>query len=330
MNILVVRLSSMGDVILASAVFDLLKDHYPDAAIDFAAGELYAPLFTTDTRLAQVIPYSRTDPSSAMQACAAGRYDWVIDLQCNRRSAQLVRSAGAEIVSRFHKRRWKRLLLLTFRYSSYAPSDTVVARYLRAAGWDGSGDVAYLPRVTPPAVTQLPAGIALDSVKPVLALLPFAAWRNKTWPLAYYEEVVRRFVEKGWQAVVLGGPADRTEADRLQRSLGDACVSIAGRVPLDQSAAVLAGARLAIGNDTGLTHLARAVGVKTVAIFGSTTWHFGFYPFGPPPFRVLETSLNCRPCHAHGGNWCYRMRRPCLTTILPEQAIQALEALNNE
>ncbi len=320
----------MGDVILASAVFDLLTDRYPGAAVDYVVGEPYAPLFATDTRLAKVIPYSRSDPSAAVEACVAGQYDWVLDLQNNRRSSRLVRAADAPWVSRFSKLRFERFLLLTFRYSRYDPADTVIARYLKAAGWDNGGDEMYCPRVTPPAAAQLPGTIALDPARPTLALLPFAAWRNKTWPLEYYREVGRRFIEKGWQTVVLGGPADRTDAQRLQRSLGDSCVSIAGLVPLDQSAAVLAGTRLAIGNDTGLTHLARAVGVKTVAIFGSTTWHFGFYPFGPPPFRVLEASLHCRPCHAHGGNWCYRLRRPCLRTITPDEAVAALEGLDNE
>ncbi|MBD3239031.1 MAG: hypothetical protein GF331_00490 [Chitinivibrionales bacterium] len=320
----------MGDVVLGSAVFDLLRDRHPDATVDFATGELYAPLFSSDGRLGKVIRYSRSDPSAALEACAAGQYHWVIDLQNNRRSAQLVRATAARRVSRFHKLRFERFLLLTLRYNRYDQADTVVARYLKAAGLGAAEEAAYYPRIVPPATAALPPSVTLDPARPLLALIPFSAWRNKTWPLHYYEEVGRHFINKGWQTVVLGGPSDRPDAERLQQDLGDGCVSIAGLVPLDQSAAVLAGARLAVGNDTGLTHLARAVGVKTVAVFGSTTWHFGFYPFGPPPFRVLELSINCRPCHAHGGNWCYRVRRPCLTTIGPEQAVQALEALDSE
>jgi heptosyltransferase-2 len=84
---------------------------------------------------------------------------------------------------------------------------------------------------------------------------------------------------------------------------------------------------LALGNDTGLVHLARACGVKTGVIFGPTARQFGFYPYGEPPFAVFEQNLACRPCHAHGGNVCLRLNRACTRSIGFKQVIRGLEEL---
>jgi heptosyltransferase-2 len=77
-----------------------------------------------------------------------------------------------------------------------------------------------------------------------------------------------------------------------------------------------------------LSHLARACGVKTGIIFGPTTRHFGFYPYGEPPFAIFETDLKCRPCHAHGGNLCLRGGKQCMRRIQPDEVIKGLMELS--
>ena len=118
-------------------------------------------------------------------------------------------------------------------------------------------------------------------------------------------------------------PPVRTSKERI----GGTCAALAGELSLHDCGSLLTGFSLALGNDTGLSHLARATGVKTGVFFGPTTRHFGFYPYGDPPFKVFEEKLLCRPCHAHGGNRCIRLSRRCLHHIEPAAVIDGLEKL---
>ncbi len=339
MNVLVCRLSSMGDVILASVVPRYLRAKYPDARITMVIGEGYAALFHDDPHVDRVVAYERDNPVRAVERCRAESWDLVVDLQGNRRSAALVRAIGPVGECRtLNKRRLARALLLLTRLDIYPSTDSIVARYLAAAGMDGRDAwSAWFPRVwlgrgEGEESARLEGILAnVESRQSLLGLIPFSAWRNKVWPIERYEAVGRHFAARGWGVIAFGGPLEREEAAGMARRIGSASVSLAGRVSLRQSARALARCRLALGGDTGLTHLARAVGVRTAAIYGATTRHFGFYPFGTPPYRILETPLLCRPCHPHGGHACVRFgQRTCLHSVMAEQAVAALEQLDND
>ena len=105
---------------------------------------------------------------------------------------------------------------------------------------------------------------------------------------------------------------------------------LAGELSLYECGCFLTHCSLALGNDTGLSHLARACGVKTGVLFGPTTRHFGFYPYGDPAFRIFEEPLVCRPCHAHGGNICLRMSRRCMRGISYKRVIRELDELSHQ
>jgi heptosyltransferase-2 len=161
----------------------------------------------------------------------------------------------------------------------------------------------------------------------MMALVPFSAWRNKQWPQSRFRTVGKYFQTKGWSVVIFGGPGDREPARRLCDAIGGTCSSVAGEGSLYDLGCLMKQCRLCFGNDTGLTHLARACGVRTGIIYGSTTRHFGFFPYGPPAYRIFETPLWCRPCHAHGGNLCWRISRACLRRIDRQTVITGLEDL---
>ena len=139
--------------------------------------------------------------------------------------------------------------------------------------------------------------------------------------------MARHFQKQGWIAVIFGGPDDAVRAGSMQQRIGNSCIALAGKPSLYENGCLLGGFSLALGNDTGLSHLARACGVRTGFLYGPTTRHFGFYPYGDPPFLVFETPLFCRPCHAHGGNVCLRLTHRCLRRIGPDTVIKGLEEL---
>jgi heptosyltransferase-2 len=333
MNILIIRLSSMGDVILTTPVLTWLTQTYPLCRITMLTDNRYTGLFCNDPRIAQVIGISKTIPlAQQLDELKNQAWDKVIDLQNNKRSGVIRRLIGEVTpASVFHKNHIRRFLLLFFRINRYTSEDNVVRRYLLAAGAAAESECpsAQIHCNKNQAEVLLQRYFVDTSSKPILALFPFSAWKNKEWFSDRYVAVGSAFTAMGWNVAILGGPEDTEHADVLSRKIGPDAVSVAGRISLYDCACLLQSCTLALGNDTGLSHLARASGVKTGIVFGATTHHFGFFPTGKPEFKIFEDDVFCRPCHPHGGTFCWRVTRPCLSRILPQDVIAGLLELKN-
>jgi heptosyltransferase-2 len=338
MNILVVRFSSMGDVICVTPLFSFLKKKYPSASITFVTDKAYSGLFADDPRLSQVIGIDKQQSSRA-PVVSKGGWDLVVDVQNNARSRRmLAHTKGVAMVGSFDKLHVQRFILLFLRWSVYRPRQNVVTRYIRAAGGVVSieelDDVRlFFSEEAKKNALAIVRGKTNGPVKPLIALFPFSAWKNKEWPLAGYAGVGRHFISRGWNVVIMGGKSDMGRANELRDMVGGPCLSLAGSLSLYECGSLLTGFSLAFGNDTGLSHLARASGVKTGIIFGPTTRHFGFYPYGGPAFKIFDVGVGrdppivCRPCHAHGGNICIRMTHACMRRITVDRVIAGLEEL---
>ncbi|MBD3322663.1 MAG: hypothetical protein GF350_16295, partial [Chitinivibrionales bacterium] len=295
MNILVIRFSSLGDVILAAPVFSFLRDRYPDANITLLTRSRYCNLFIDDPRVNKVLCMDRGElPRQFLD----GEWDSIIDLQANSCSRKAVRRVGGEAtVGRFQKNYFKRFMLLVFRINLYNPAEHVICRYARAAGYSEKTCGPLPSPVIERRNDSFERDQRLNSIrrsgKPVLALMPFGAWKNKEWPVASYEQVGAQFISSGWQVVIMGGPGEKEKAAKLKSRLGPMSISFAGELPVESNIPVFKLCRLSLGNDSGLSHLARASGVKTGIIYGATSWHFGFSPCGEPAFRIFQKPLCC-------------------------------------
>ena len=322
----------MGDVICATSLFACLHKKFPGSKVYFLTDAKYAELFKEDPRIFKVIGQENSRENDPVFQLNAVQWDKVVDLQNNQRSKRARKSLNFRgTIGVFRKNYLPRMLLLFMRMNCYAPFDTVPRRYVKAGL--GTGEI-------PEEIPALNVVLENDNckaihgsffsngvIRPVIALIPFSSWKNKQWPRRYFLYVGRYFLSKGWHVVILGGPDDRSAAEELKKGIGPRCSALAGRISLYECACVLKRCSLALGNDTGLSHLARACGVKTGIVFGSTTFHFGFFPFGSPSYRVFQTEAFCRPCHPHGGNFCFLGARPCLKRIKPDVIIRGLEEL---
>ena len=332
MKILVIRFTSLGDVIIATSLFSYLKKAFPLSYIHFLTDSRYAGLFKDDPRLEKVIGVEKNVEFEVLRPALDIEWNSIIDLQNNKRSLRFKkRFAATPRIGIFRKQYPQRWLLLLARLNFYDPYDSVAKRYILAAGLEEKTSSI----VPPPEIfiddqeskrlyeSFFNGGV----VRPLMTLMPFSSWKNKEWSRDSFGIVGRYFLAKGWDVAIVGGPDDRQAAIDLQKEIGPRCKALAGQISLYECACILKRTSLALGNDTGLSHLARACGVKTGVIFGSTTSHFGFFPFGDPPFKIFQADYFCRPCHPHGGNICFLRSRPCLKRIKPESVIQDLENL---
>ncbi len=320
-NILVVRYSALGDVVLATSILEPLRSRFPRARIEWVTDALYAPLLEGLPEIAQVHRLAREGPSSAAAVAARlrGRFDFAIDLQNKLRSALVARSA-APLRAAFRRRTALRALLSLFGSDPplvRAHQTRLYAEALAPLGTFGPGRI----KVSLSPQAHALAADALQGVQaPAVAIAPGARWATKRWPAERFAAVADALAAEGCAIVLCGGPSDR---DAFAAFRGAARARVAADLsflPLDALAAAIARVQLLVACDSGPVHLASAVGTPVLALFGPTsTARWG----PPPPGRALAIGLACAPCSNHGGDYCPEGHHRCLADLAPEAVLAA-------
>ena len=326
-NILVVRLSSIGDIVLTTPVVSELRRAFPEARIDFCTKAPFVPLLAGNPAVSSVC---------TPESLPAMAYDLAVDLQNNRRSRALVRGLDASAVRRYRKRNWKKLLLVRFRMNLFgAGYRSVVERYAEAL--DGLVSSCSSPCALFPSREERDfASGFLDSGAPVLAVCFGANHFTKRYPEERFATVIARVTsEMDVRVLLLGGKDDAAGAERIMGALPEKSRSkvrpLAGHSSLMQSAALLERSDLVLCNDTGLMHMASAFGRRLLVLFGSSAPEFGFLPWGAP-FELFETpGLACRPCSHIGRDACPEGHFRCMTGLDPARiASRIVELLKQQ
>ena len=196
----------------------------------------------------------------------------------------------------------------------WAAQGPFMARYhaVLAKRWPGLPPMPYAD-YTPLADVQLPD-------EPYLCLMPGSTWPSKTWPKEHFLALTRKARTEGLGVAVLGSPDERAICDFLGQ---DATHNLCGQTSLVQAAAWLHGARAALGNDSGLSHLAAACGTPTLALYGATD-PGGSSPWGPRSRVLRLDGIPCAPCFQRE---CTVAGHPCLAGLEPGRVWASLSAL---
>ena len=326
-EILVVKLSSLGDVVRSTGCLQRLREAWPEARIRFVVDERFAPVLEGHLGLDDLIVAPSIHRGLGVQLLHAARqlrslgsprFDLAIDLQGNRFSTAWMYAARARV--RLGRGGFRPGWAAT-RAGSLLLND--VEDQARILGLLGLPEQPLPPRlpILPEAdrrVGEVLAGMGLSS-KEFVVLNPFSAWSSKEWPWDRYAAVAQRLLtERGIPSVVTSGPG---EAARMPSPDGTGWHSVAGQLSLPELAALLHRARLVLTGDSGPMHMAAAAGTPVVALFGPT-WPQRSGPWGTG-HRVLQAS---RPDHHHA----YRdpdSRRHILALDVPTVATSVLDAL---
>jgi len=333
-HVLIIRLSSLGDILLTTPVLRLLREHCPVARIDFLTKAAYKDLLCANPCVDRVLLF---DPQQGfrqtLHTLRQTRYDVVVDLHRTLRSRLLFRGLMAERKLTYAKRTVRRALLVHLGWNTLRAMTPVPELY--AAPLRHLGLTAPLPPVemhlTPASRetmrTYVRQALPHSVERPLLALAPGARWPTKRWPVERFAAVAQELAQTQRAAVVvLGGVEDVPLAQELCQRLRVPVLDSTGKLSLMHTAALLQQCRLLLSNDSGLMHMATALRVPVVAIFGPTVQEFGFYPFKACA-QVISTDLPCRPCSTKGSARCPRGHHQCMQQVTVAQVGAAAHSL---
>ncbi|HRP07599.1 MAG TPA: glycosyltransferase family 9 protein [Gemmatimonadales bacterium] len=327
-RILLVRFSSIGDIVLTTPVIRAIRQRHPDAHIAMVVREDMADLVRHNPRLDQVITWQHRSPLGPLVE-RIRQTDWThrLDLHGSLRSRRLRLMVGGEWQG-YPKHRIRRTALIATGRRMGGSLGHVVERYAEAAAslgitLDDLPAELFVSVEAEEKARAFLAGHGLGRQRRLVALVPGAAHFTKRWPPEYWTDLAARLSVKD-DLVILGGPAEREVAATMVAAAGRAAASAAGDFSLLGSAALLRQSAAAVAGDTGLMHMATAVGTPVIALYGPGVEEFGFFPWRARS-RVLQIDIGCRPCSAHGGPRCPLGHHRCLRDLTPELVAAQLE-----
>ena len=307
MRILILKPSSLGDVVQALPVLRLLKGHFPRCAIYWWIDSTLRSLLEGDTDLTGVFLFERRRWSSprrwdellaSVRQMRAGRFDWVIDLQSLARSGLFAWLANGDLTiglddAREGARGFYDLAVPRPGYHTHAVDWYL--EVLRHLGVPVHWNFTWLPE-RPQARAAFKEQWRPGSGRWV-ALQPGARWNNKRWPVEHFAELVRRLAEDDSELrfAILGGQDDAVLGERIARAEPERCLDLTGRTTLPAMIEWIRLSELLVTNDTGPMHVAAALGKPVVALFGPTEPR-RTGPYGQTDRVIRLASLPCAPC----------------------------------
>lgn len=346
MHILLVRFSSMGDVVLQTATVNWLRSLFPhDLRLTFVTSREFVSLIEGHPGIDHVLGFDRRqeDWSDFMKTLRAHDqkhpFDLILDLHATLRSFRLKWAFWGVPRLTVDKRRWERFFLVNVkiiakrvlrnRAFGLEPQVERIIRDLQDIFGDHRGVSATRSFRSGKfeEMTGLPGLPAYDLPGKYIVLAPSASFEPKRWPIEYFVDLARELLEKTNEfVVVLAGPEDHF-CQAFDELAHPRLINLQGKTSLKESMMILSRAQLSIGNDSGMNHIAEAYGVPAITIFGPTDPLFGFSPHGKRS-AVLSVDLWCKPCSTTGKSPCFRKERYCMKMITVDEVLKkAQEAL---
>lgn len=331
-KILVVAPSWVGDAVLAQPLLRRLHERRPGLVLDVLAPPWTAPILKRMPEVHEVIEHAlRHGEFKVGERYRMGRklsragYHQAIILPNSLKAALVPLFAGIPLRTGFVGE-MRRGILNDARRLSKERFPLMVERFALLAERPG----ARLERPVPfPSLTVTDTArhatltrLGLEPRRPVAALCPGAEYGPaKRWPAAHFAELARK-LGRDFEVWLVGSPRDEAMGEEIRGASGDACLNLCGKTSLDEAIDLLAGAALVVTNDSGLMHVAAALGRPLIALYGSSSP--GFTPPLSERARVIKLDLPCSPCFKRE---CPLGHFKCMNDLTPDQVMATVAGL---
>ncbi len=322
-KILIIRFSSIGDIVLTSPIARCVKLQVKNCELHFLTKKSFESIVANNPHIDKVYSIEK-HIDEVIPQLKLEKYDFVIDLHYNIRSL-LVRLKLNRPSFKFNKTNLKKWLMVNWKIKK-KPNTHIVDRYFKAVRKlgvrnDGLGLDFFIPESQEVSLSTLPATHQNGYIAFVIGAKHF----TKRMP----PEKILSICKKITQPIIfLGGPEDKELALYLTKEIGPNCYNACGIYSLQQSASLVKQAKKVITHDTGLMHIAAAFKKDIISIWGSTIPEFGMSPYFPGNSKagiyIEVADLACRPCSKIGFSKCPKGHFKCMKDISEAQIISAL------
>ncbi len=308
---LIIRFSSIGDIVLTTPVVRTLAAHYPDSEIHFLTKPTFRSLVETNPHIHKVWLWEE-QASDLLRQLKAEKFDFIIDLHHNLRSQRVKLALGGKSGS-FNKLNVEKYLYVNFRMKRL-PNVHIVDRYMETVQSlgvmnDGKGLDFFIRPDEQVELSRLPE----MHRKGFVAVVTGALKGTKRMPIEELTELCRII---DLPLVLLGGKAEMPDGEAIASAIGDRAYNLCGELNIGQSASLVQQSNVVLTHDTGLMHIAAAFHKPIVSIWGNTVPEFGMYPYLPGATDVQYiaqvSGLKCRPCSKIGYDTCPKKHFRCM------------------
>ncbi len=328
---LIIRLSSIGDIVQCMNVVNGIKNHFPDSEIHWFARKDMSSFLAMDKRIDKIWGFDRNEGFKGIIKTAKKlkkeNYDYIYDAHSNIRSNILklfllpifrkIIPRGPKYVLR-SKERIKRILLFNFKINKFPKPFKGIESYnspLKEWGITNF-ESNYTDWHFPDNYNEKFKYLFTDNK--TITIVPSANWEMKRWPIKHWKSLIG--IMEDYKFIILAGHDD-TFCDEIEASAPDRVNNLAGKTSLLESCYIVSKSKVIVSADTGFMHAADLFKVRTIALIGPTA--FG-YPSGNT-VKTLEVPLKCRPCTKDGSGRCIQdVWQKCMVDISPEMVSQEI------
>ena len=316
-RILIIRLSSLGDILLTTPLVRSLKNQYKSIETDFLLRKEYEDVYKYNPHISNLFLFENQNSNKIIQQLHTRNYDLIIDLQNNFRSRRVIRKLRKPSL-KFHKRTLEKFLLVNFKINRMKELPQIPVRYsevIPGFALDEKGLEIFLPENIPPKINKN---------ENYIGLCPGSKHFTKKYPVNYFIELGNSLSREGFKIALLGGKDDKELCTQISNAIKDS-IDLSNDNLLLHTAAEIKNCKAAVCNDSGLLHLACAVNVPVIMLMGSTVREFGFTPYRNKNLILENNSLSCRPCSHIGRNNCPKKHFKCLLELRPNYVLENIK-----
>lgn len=321
---LIIRFSSIGDIVLTTPVIRCLKQQVADAEVHFLVKDKFLSVVEHNPYIDKLHVLAHSW-ELMIEELKTEEYDYIIDLHHNTRTLRVKNALKVKTFS-FYKLNIQKYIYTAFKINML-PKLHIVDRYLKTVASfgvtnDGAGLDYFISSHEQIKKTDIPASHSAGYVACVIG----AAHHTKRWPVHKWKEFC---TELNHPVILLGGNEDAANGEAIAATDNIKIYNACGKFDLNESADLVRKAKLVITNDTGLMHIAAAYKKPIISLWGNTVPSFGMYPYygnrftDVQLFDILQTNkLWCRPCSKIGYDKCPLGHFKCMEKISSRELLQ--------
>ena len=330
LKILIIRLSSIGDILLTTPLIRILKQNYPGCEIDYVIKDKFKELILYHPQINKIYNFKKNNLSEIRKNIRNAKYNIIIDIHKNFRSFYLKSNSQAQQVASYKKSVIKRWFLVKTGINLFKEIIPIYQRYLNVLNlkYDNKGLELFIPEKVNTKIELEIKKLKIVPNEIIIGVAPGASFKTKQWSKNGFSEVIQQLIHKyNLKVFLFGNEKDRAITSEL--TLSDNVFDFAGKYSIIESAAIMKHCSLILTNDTGLMHIATALNKKVIAVFGSTTEELGFFPYTTDFIVIQNEDLKCRPCSHVGLHKCPKEHFKCMEDIESAKIISAINSLLN-